>query len=214
MGTVQKKITYLLQMNDGDYTGAVTVDRERVEHDDPPVGQTEHRSDSHPGAGAHEETSKHARTGAGQRVHAYTGTHTYTDASAHTNADSSQSAHTRHERTHPPRHESTNPRKHRKSARQSNLEEKRFMLNLINEERRKAGVPEVTLGSNRAAQLHAEASLAGCFSSHWGMDGLKPYMRYTLAGGQQSNGENLSGSSATASESMMDTGKTAHPGTR
>ena len=34
-GTVQKKITYLLQMNDGDYTGAVTVDRERVERDDP-----------------------------------------------------------------------------------------------------------------------------------------------------------------------------------
>ncbi len=35
---------------------------------------------------------------------------------------------------------------------------KRYMLEVINEERRKAGVPEVTLGDNRAAQLHAEAA--------------------------------------------------------
>ena len=48
----------------------------------------------------------------------------------------------------------------------------------------------VVLGDNVAAQLHAEASLDGCFSSHWGIDGLKPYMRYSLAGGYQSNGEN------------------------
>ena len=51
----------------------------------------------------------------------------------------------------------------------------------------------MALGDNIAAQLHAEASLAGCFSSHWGLDGLKPYMRYSLAGGYQSNGENASG---------------------
>ena len=54
----------------------------------------------------------------------------------------------------------------------------------------KAGVPAVTLGDNIAAQLHAESSLANCSSSHWGVDGLKPYMRYSLAGGYQSNGEN------------------------
>ena len=51
----------------------------------------------------------------------------------------------------------------------------------------------MTLGNNNAAQLHAEASLEGCYSSHWGSDGLKPYMRYSLAGGYQSNGENGSG---------------------
>ena len=68
------------------------------------------------------------------------------------------------------------------------------MLELINVEREKAGVPLVELGTNIAAQLHAEASLAGCFSSHWGMDGLKLYMRYSLAGGYQPNGENGSGS--------------------
>ena len=68
------------------------------------------------------------------------------------------------------------------------------MLELINEERIQAGMPPVELGDNNAAQLHAEASLENCFSSHWGIDGLKPYMRYSLAGGYQSNGENWLGS--------------------
>ncbi len=49
-------------------------------------------------------------------------------------------------------------------------------------------------GEQRPAQLHAEASLEGCFSSHWGINGLKPHMRYSLAGGYQSNGENGLGS--------------------
>ena len=70
------------------------------------------------------------------------------------------------------------------------MDEKLYMLELINAERAKAGVPPVVLGDNIAAQLHAEASLAGCYSSHWDSDGLKPYMRYSLAGGYQSNGEN------------------------
>lgn len=64
------------------------------------------------------------------------------------------------------------------------------MLELINIARADAGVPPVVLGENDAAQLHAEAALANCFGSHWGIDGLKPYMRYSLAGGYQSNGEN------------------------
>ena len=68
------------------------------------------------------------------------------------------------------------------------------MLTLINAEREKAGAGPVVLGTNNAAQLHADASLEHCFSSHWGIDGLKPYMRYSLAGGYQSNGENGHGS--------------------
>ena len=67
------------------------------------------------------------------------------------------------------------------------------MLELINDERARAGVAPVVLGDNNAAQLHAESSLANCFVSHWGVDGLKPYMRYGLAGGHQSNGENALG---------------------
>ena len=68
------------------------------------------------------------------------------------------------------------------------------MLALINAARINAGVPPVEMGDNIAAQLHAESALANCFSSHWGIDGLKPYMRYSLAGGYQSNGENGHGS--------------------
>ena len=67
------------------------------------------------------------------------------------------------------------------------------MLALINAERARVGVEPVVLGDNVAAQLHAEGALESCFSSHWGLDGLKPYMRYSLAGGYQSNGENVSG---------------------
>ena len=67
------------------------------------------------------------------------------------------------------------------------------MLTLINAERRKAGRSDVELGNNNAAQLHAEAALINCFGGHWGVDGLKPYMRYSLAGGYQYNGENSHG---------------------
>ena len=73
------------------------------------------------------------------------------------------------------------------------LAAKEYMLELINGERAKAGVPPLVLGDNIAAQLHAEASLANCSAGHWGADGLKPYMRYSLAGGYQSNRSNWSG---------------------
>ena len=53
-------------------------------------------------------------------------------------------------------------------------DEKQFMLGLINEERREAGVPEVFLGDSNAAQIHAENSMRDCISSHWSMDGLWP----------------------------------------
>ena len=67
------------------------------------------------------------------------------------------------------------------------------MLRLINEARAEAGVPPVRLGTNPAAQEHAEAMSAGCFSSHWGLDGLDSFMRYTLSGGTQARAENVSG---------------------
>ena len=67
------------------------------------------------------------------------------------------------------------------------------MLELINAERVKAGVGPVVLGNNIAAQLHAEDALENCYFSHWGLNGLKPYMRYSLAGGYQANAENVSG---------------------
>lgn len=73
---------------------------------------------------------------------------------------------------------------------QRHLELKQLMLELINDARRAAGAPDVQLGTNAAAQQHAEQMVEGCFHSHWGRDGLKPYMRYSLLGGYQSNAEN------------------------
>ena len=69
-----------------------------------------------------------------------------------------------------------------------------LMLKLTNEHRAKAGVPPVKLGRNPAAQLHAEESLEGCYSSHWNDLGMKPNHRYTLTGGTGADGENVSGS--------------------
>ena len=68
---------------------------------------------------------------------------------------------------------------------------KRYMLHLINIERRKAGVPGVALGRNAAAQLHADYMVEFCAFSHWDVFGLKPYMRYSLLGGYQRNAENI-----------------------
>jgi len=65
-----------------------------------------------------------------------------------------------------------------------------YALELINRDREANGLAPVTLGSNAAAQKHAEERLANRYGSHWGMDGLKPYMRYTLAGGVNYEAEN------------------------
>ena len=70
---------------------------------------------------------------------------------------------------------------------------KQRMLLLTNQEREKNGAPPVRLGTNPAAQLHAEAALQGCYSAHWDQWGLKPNHRYTLTGGTGADGENGSG---------------------
>ena len=66
-----------------------------------------------------------------------------------------------------------------------NQSEKILMLELINEARMEHGVPPVVMGTNDVAQIQAEKLLRDCVLSHWGTDGLKPYMRYSLAGGYQ-----------------------------
>ena len=58
-----------------------------------------------------------------------------------------------------------------------------FALELINLDRESHGVPPVRLGSNQAAQAHAEDSARNGYGGHWTSDGLKPYMLYTQAGG-------------------------------
>ncbi|MBA7599724.1 hypothetical protein ES703_06762 [subsurface metagenome] len=65
-----------------------------------------------------------------------------------------------------------------------------YALELINRDREANSLAPVTLGSNAAAQKHTEERLANGYLSHWGMDGFKPYMRYTLAGGVNYEAEN------------------------
>ncbi|HLC23617.1 MAG TPA: CAP domain-containing protein, partial [Dehalococcoidia bacterium] len=65
-----------------------------------------------------------------------------------------------------------------------------YVLDLINKDRADYGLAPVTLGANQAAQKHADDMLAGFFLSHWGTDGHKPYMRYTLEGGVNYDMEN------------------------
>jgi uncharacterized protein YkwD len=69
-----------------------------------------------------------------------------------------------------------------------------FMLDLINTDRINNGLEPLKLGSHLAAQLHAAELFRNGFLGHWGLDGLKPYMRYTLAGGTGAEAENVSGS--------------------
>lgn len=67
-----------------------------------------------------------------------------------------------------------------------------YTLDLVNKDRKDFGLAPVTLGSNAAAQRHADDMFANYYISHWGTDGLKPYMRYTLEGGYNYEGENSS----------------------
>ncbi|MEE9247483.1 MAG: CAP domain-containing protein [Dehalococcoidia bacterium] len=68
-----------------------------------------------------------------------------------------------------------------------------YMLDLINDDRLEHGLQPVILGTNQAAQQHAEEMLSAGYLAHWGLDGLKPYMRHTLAGGYNYEAENVSG---------------------
>ncbi len=70
------------------------------------------------------------------------------------------------------------------------IEFRAFALALINEDREAHGLPHVVLGSNPAAQLHAEDMLANDYMGHWWADGRKPYMVYTETGGTSYAHEN------------------------
>lgn len=63
-------------------------------------------------------------------------------------------------------------------------------LSLINEDRRIHGVEPVFMGTNNAAQSHADDMLAGTYLGHWWMDGRKPYMVYSELGGDSYVSEN------------------------
>ena len=74
---------------------------------------------------------------------------------------------------------------------QRHLALKEQLVDLTNAQRAAAGVPPVRMGDNPASQLHAEASLDGCYASHWDQWGLKPSHRYTRTGGTGAGAENI-----------------------
>lgn len=59
-----------------------------------------------------------------------------------------------------------------------------YTLKLINDDRADFKLNPVSLGNNTAAQAHADDLLKLNCLSHWGSDGMKPYMRYTLLDGK------------------------------
>ena len=70
----------------------------------------------------------------------------------------------------------------------------RIMVDLINEDRRKAGLDSVTWDETAAksARQHVQEEADNGYISHWGMDGEKPQRRYSLAGGLDAVNENES----------------------
>lgn len=66
-----------------------------------------------------------------------------------------------------------------------------YAVELINIDRQAAGLQNVTLSSVNSAQTHADDMLANGYFSHWDMNGYKPPVRYTLAGGKGAVEENM-----------------------
>ncbi len=60
---------------------------------------------------------------------------------------------------------------------------RQYALGLVNADRATNGLPPVSLGTNIAAQLHADDMLEHQYLGHWWVDGRKPYMVYTQTGG-------------------------------
>ena len=96
---------------------------------------------------------------------------------------------------------------HQSSDLQKKFEEIREnLLRLINEEREVEKVPKLEIDdlATTVATHHAEDMATGEFASHWGRDGLKPYQRYSFAGGYHATQENVSAADSTWSAKLED----------
>ncbi len=69
-----------------------------------------------------------------------------------------------------------------------------MVVDLVNQDRQKAGLTPVTWDETaaRAAVQHVQEEADKGYISHWGMDGAKPQLRYTRAGGLDAVDENES----------------------
>lgn len=72
---------------------------------------------------------------------------------------------------------------------------KQHILSLINQERTSFGLRPVELDdfASKVAASHCQEMLDYEFTSHWNQAGLKPYMRYSYAGGVDAVMENVAG---------------------
>ncbi|MBI4854711.1 MAG: CAP domain-containing protein [Acidobacteria bacterium] len=71
---------------------------------------------------------------------------------------------------------------------------KQNLVVLINESRSSLGLKPVALDvlASKVGELHCKEMLEENYFSHWNREGLKPYMRYSRAGGKDAIIENLS----------------------
>lgn len=67
---------------------------------------------------------------------------------------------------------------------------RKYVLELVNNDRKAAGLEALVLANNSASQKHADDMLANFYLSHWDTAGMKPYMRYTTEGGFNYESEN------------------------
>ncbi len=80
------------------------------------------------------------------------------------------------------------------------VELREFALELINRDRARIGADPVVLGTNLAAQSHAEDMLVHQYFGHWWKDGRKPYMVYSTMGGTSYAFENVATSGWTKAQ--------------
>ncbi len=66
-----------------------------------------------------------------------------------------------------------------------------YALYLVNRDRANYSLGSVSLSNITSAQQHAESMLNNGYFSHWDTYGMKPYMRYTLLGGNGAVEENI-----------------------
>ena len=80
------------------------------------------------------------------------------------------------------------------------------LLEMVNEERAVAKVSPVAVDklAEEVATRHAVDMATSQYVSHWGRDGLKPYHRYSFAGGTHATQENVSAADKTWSTRLQD----------
>jgi len=80
------------------------------------------------------------------------------------------------------------------------------LLNMINEQREAENVPNLQMDelATEIATKHAIDMATNDYVSHWGRDGLKPYHRYSFAGGTDATQENISAADNTWSTKNKD----------